>query len=226
MPYQTNLLGDFWTSYRQRRATGGRPLTSGEMRGLLSPLASAEASKAIAAGEREAAQRRFDMSYNLQKTAMDRQQSAATMSGLIQLPLSYGVAKQSGLIPQSFNLLKPSTWGGAANTGAAAAPAANAVTSTLPASAPAGIQQSVRLAGDIAGPATAGLNYAAGLGPGLLGAGAGFGVSKLLGANEDITQAVTGISGGAAAGFAIAGPVGAFFGGLIGAGLSFLDDIF
>jgi hypothetical protein len=238
MAYQTNLLGDFWTSYTQRRRTGGRPLTRREVGGLLDPLYASEAQKSIAAGARAEERRRFDLSYNLQKEAMDRQQRAATISGLTQLPLTYGVAKQAGVLPEGFELLKPSTWGGGgvgpANEAAKTALGGTGIANTggiagmfsTPASPFAGVGPLSEFAGVGTGAPPAAAGIGAAVGPGLLGGAAGYGLSKILGANEDISQGLTYGAAGVAAGAAIGGPVGAAIGGLIGLGVSFLDDIF
>ena len=232
MPYQSNYLGDFWNSYRQRRATGGRPLTSQEMRGLLDPMLAYSSRREENAADRAVRQDYLNRQMNLAETAQKRQQSAATVSGLLQLPLTYGVAKQSGLLPGGFSLTSPSTWGGAANPGAAAAAGGGGA---------ANIGGAFGTGGALAPPASpftgvgplaefGGGSAAAGVGsailPGVAGGAAGFGLSKVLGANEDISQGLTYGGAGAAAGFAIGGPVGAAVGGLIGAGISFLDDIF
>jgi hypothetical protein len=67
---------------------------------------------------------------------------------------------------------------------------------------------------------------AATAGAGLVGGGVGYGLSRLLGANEDISQGLTLGGAGVGIGLAVGGPVGAVVGGLIGAATSFLDDIF
>jgi len=49
MAYQSNLLGDFWRSYRQKRIGGGAP-SKREMGGLLGPMLQYDAQKAKEAG--------------------------------------------------------------------------------------------------------------------------------------------------------------------------------
>src|SRR4030065_175616 len=85
MVYQSNLLGDFWTSYRQRRATGGRPLTSGEMRGLLDPMMGLEFQRGEAAAERSRPQENFNRQMSLQEQAARNQNRAASIGGVAQL---------------------------------------------------------------------------------------------------------------------------------------------
>ncbi len=81
MVYQSNLLGDFWTSYRQRRATGGRPLTSSEMRGLLDPMMGLEFQRGEAAAERARQQGNFNRQMSLQEQAVKDQARAAKIGG-------------------------------------------------------------------------------------------------------------------------------------------------
>jgi len=108
--------------------------------------------------------------------------------------------------PSAPLLAGPTSFGGEA--------AADALATTVPATAP-----SATVGGLTAGPA------------GLVGGAAGYLGSKLLGANQDITQAATlggagaGIGAAIGAGTAAGGPVGAVIGGVIGVGASLVDDV-
>ena len=115
MAYQSNLLNDFWRSYRQKRIGTGQPLSQSEMGGLLGPMLEFDARKAQEIGQRQQRQAELDRQFSLQEQAQKDQRSAAIVGGvgqIAQLPMAYGAAKSTGMIPKSFELLKPGTWGG------------------------------------------------------------------------------------------------------------------
>ena len=114
--YQSGLLNDFYRRQGQRRAVTGLPASYQETRGLLDPMLAYDAQKAEEAGR--VAERKSEFNQRLK---MEKQgQTAAGIGQVAKLPLAYGAAKSAGIIPKSFELLKPSTWGGtpAASTGA------------------------------------------------------------------------------------------------------------
>lgn len=95
MAYQSNLLGDFWQSYRQKKL-GGAKFTRREAGNLLGPMLEYDARKAEEAGRREQQQNQFNASLSLQERARKDQQLAAAVSGVGQLatlPLGYKVGK-------------------------------------------------------------------------------------------------------------------------------------
>ncbi|MGW8178946.1 MAG: hypothetical protein ACWGQW_09315 [bacterium] len=219
--YQSDYIPNFWASYRQRRATGGRPLTSGETRGLLFPLAQAEASKAIAAGDRALQQYNINKRQQLVEQQINAQNRAAKVSGLTDIA-GLGLAYKLG--SERNQLFKGFLGGGAANaagTGTALG-SANTIGEAF-ASTPSPFQGIGPLSSFQN--ASAPLTPAATAGAGLLGAGAGAVTSNLLGANKDISQGLTLGGAGAGIGFAVGGPVGAAIGGGIGIGASLLDDV-
>lgn len=122
-------------------------------------------------------------------------------------------------------LATPTTFGGAAGGGggltggAAGAP----VLATQTTFAPSMLASEGATAAPVA---AAGPGLATTAGAGLVGAGLGYGTAKLLGANEDITQAMTWGGAGIGIGFMVAGPVGAVVGGVIGGIISLFDDLF
>jgi hypothetical protein len=224
MPYQSNLLGNLWTSYRQRRATGGRPLIAQEMRGLIDPLAAAESRKAIAAGERSRLQSNFNRQMELREKAYDDQARAAKVSGvtdLLGLGLQYDIGSRMVGGKGLGGLL------GAANPGATGGGGANflglggSVASTYtPASSVAGAGAEGFVPG-LTGTTSA-------LGPAALGVAGGLGGSALLqglGVGKDVAESASYTAAGALAGSAIAPGVGTLIGGGIGLGVSLLDDI-
>ena len=245
MAYQSNLLGDFWTSYRQRRATGGRPLTSGEMRGLLDPMMGLEFQRGEAAAERARQQENFNRQMSLQEQAVRNQNRAASIGGVAQLGGLLGqgylgykglqlagqqVASTSAFNQQLLGLLGGG--GGAANAGIAGTTgAANLAGGMLPGSMAPGVVGGMSpalaaegAAGAAAPSAAAGVAGAAL--PGIAGGVAGFGLSKLIGANEDISQGMTLAGAGAMAGFYVGWPIGAIVGGGLGVIASLFDDLF
>jgi len=162
------------------------------------------------------------------------------------------LAGQQAASQAAFNQQLLGLLGGGAGTGITSEGIANAASALSPASAysalgPANAAQAAPLleapttfgggaAADAltTGAATTAPETAATIGAGtagLLGAGAGLGVSKLLGANKDITEGLTLGGAGAGIGFAIGagsaagGPVGAVIGGVIGVGASLIDDV-
>ena len=225
MPYQSNLLGDFWTSYRQRKATGGRPFTPGEMRGLLDPLAAAEAQKAIAAGERQRQQQNFNRQMSLREQAYSDAARAAKVSGITDiasLGLSYDIGSKMTGGAGLKGLL------GAANPGATPGGGANFLstlggglgTSTY---TPASLAAGAGAEGFVPGvtgamPGLGAIGLAAG--GGLLGKG----LLQGLGINKDISESLSYTAAGAALGSVFPG-VGTAIGAGVGLGISLLDDI-
>ncbi len=152
-------------------------------------------------------------------------------------------APGAGLAPLSFadvpaltapGPLTGSLAGGAAGGGATAGLASGAAGGAPALASPAATAPTLATATAF-GDTTAGLTstaagtgsgLAATAGGGLVGGGLGYGLSKLLGANEDITQALTLGGAGIGIGWAVGGPVGAVVGGLIGGAVSLFDDIF
>jgi len=217
--------------------------------------------KAIAAGEREQQQLNFNRRTDLLEQAQRNAASAAKASGLIQTGGLLGsgylgyknlqLAGQQAAQQNAFNQQLLGVLGsGGGNVGVANAlpglgPASQYTTLGLanaPSVAPAletGLP-SLSAYGSAAAdaltttaPAVAPETAATiGAGPaGLIGAGAGYLGSKLLGANKDITQGLTlggagaGIGAAIGAGTAAGGPVGAVIGGVIGIGASLVDDV-
>jgi len=224
MAYQSNLLGNLWTGYRQRRATGGRTLTSAEMRGLLDPIASSEARKSIAAGDRAQRQANIDRRFGLMERAYDDRQSAAKVSGMTDIAgmgLAYKLGSQRNQIMSG--LL------GGANEGVKATAAANFV--------PGVAGQAYSAAGTpvLATEAFGGAAVEAG-GGGLLGAagtaapyaaGGWVGSQALqgMGVGKDVAESVSYTAAGALAGSVIPG-LGTAAGAAVGFGISLLDDVF
>ena len=230
-----NLLDDFYRRANQRRLATGFGLTQQESGG------------AIDAGlglQRDLANR--SMQYDLQnRDLMLREQAqrdtanAQRMGGYAQLamlPLAYGAAKHTGLIPPGFQLTSPSTWGGGTAQG-----------SLLGGAGGAGGMEATQLAG----PAGTGLAEGAGQAgvmsstPGLLGVAGGTAFPSLLGAvggglvgrglsgplgtHKKSTGAVGSIVGGAAAGAYVgsgAGPWGTAIGGIIGGLVGGISSLF
>jgi hypothetical protein len=97
MAYQSNLLGDFWRSYRQKRIGTGQPLSKNEMGGLLGPMLEYDARKASEAGERARVQGNSDRDFALREKTQKDQSTASMVSGvgqLAQLPMAYESAKK------------------------------------------------------------------------------------------------------------------------------------
>lgn len=119
--------------------------------------------------------------------------------------------------------------GGGVFTGGAAAGgklAAAGVAPVLEAPTTFGSAAVLETAGAAPAAAAAGPSLTGALLPGALGGALGYGASRLLHANKDITQGLSYAGAGAGIGMAVGGPVGALIGGAIGAVVSFLDDIF
>ena len=234
MPYQSNLIPDFWTSYRQRRATGGRPLTSREMRGFLDPLLGYASQREESAADRAQRQANVSRAMDMQQQQINDANQAAQVSGaadILGLGLAYKLGSQrnsllGGLLGRGAAGAGASApiaggagnIGGAFATGGALAPTASPFTGVGPLASFAG--SGTETAGSLAGG-----GLASSAGTGILGAGLGYGASKLLGANQDISQALSLGGAGAGIGFAVGGPVGAAVGGAIGVGASLLDDV-
>ena len=207
-------------------------MTPGETRGLLSPLAEAESTKAIAAADRELRQKNINRQLDFQQQALNNQQRAATISGLLQLPLSYGIARQTGLLPNLFGaanaqgggLLGGSTnLGGSFATGGALAPQASPFTGVGPLSSFEGVGTGLTqglTTGTALGTAGAGLLGGNVLGPTL---------NKILPGGGQFGEAVGSGAGGALAGAAagsILPGVGTLVGSAIGGLVGFVGGLF
>jgi hypothetical protein len=99
MAYESNLMGDFWRGYRQRRLATGQSLSQNEMSGLLSPTLDMNRKMEDDAARREQQQSQFNQQMNLQKDAAANQRMAGMVGGvgqLAQLPLAYGAGKSLG----------------------------------------------------------------------------------------------------------------------------------
>jgi len=99
MAIQSNLLGNFFRGYGQRRAATGTPLAPNEMRGLLNPMLDAQ----LQQQQMLDAQNLRQQALNQQQSQFNSQQSLAkqgmTMGGVgqaLQLPIAYGAAKSMG----------------------------------------------------------------------------------------------------------------------------------
>lgn len=227
MAYQSGLLSDFWTGYEQRKATGGRPLTRREFQNLLGPIMDYNLRREELAQDRARQQSNWEREFGLREQAQKAQERASAISGAVQLPLAYGVAKQTGLLPQGFNLLNPMSWGGAANAQVAGTtanmfnPLATIGEGTLPGSPALGQVGPMSVAG--AAPATTSLLGT--VGPPALGFGVGSLASEFLGANKEISRTMKGAGIGAGIGSVVPG-VGTLLGGAIGGAVGFISSLF
>ena len=226
------------------------------MAGISEPLLAHDYQLSLAAEERSRQQENFNRQIQLQERAQRDAASTARVAGVADIGMgganlyfankylnmlgggktgpaglatmpsaatNYAVPALTPPGPLSGSLVAGGAAGGGAGVtgGGAAAPILSTQTS-FPVSAEfAGLGESTAAS---AGATGAGLASAAGWG--LAGGVGGFGLSKLLGANEDISQALTFGGAGVAAGFMVGGPVGAVVGGLIGSAISLFDDLF
>lgn len=227
MAYQTNLLGDFWRGYRQRRIGSGMPLSQNEIGGLLGPMLANDAAKARQQGLLDEQRRRFD----LQRKDQEMAGKVAGVGQLAQLPIAYGAAKSMGWI------------GGAGTAQGAVAPAAASPLGAqgLASAAYPGIAGGTAAPGAVGGMSAVGGAESAGLlstaaplaaagGAGLLG-GALLGptLDKILPGGGKTGKAVGGAAGGALAGAAagsIVPGVGTVVGGLIGGAIGAISSLF
>ena len=216
--YQSGLLSNLWTGYRQRRATGGRPLVASEMRGLMDPIMAAESRKAIAAGDRSQRQANIDRRFGFMERAYDDQASAAKVSGLTDIA-GMGLAYQLG---SQRNKILGGLLGGAANPGAVAGGAAGGVAGTFSTAAspftgvgPLQAFQNPATSAAWGGPAAAAV----------VGGELGNQALQKTVFNEDISQSLSYTAAGALAGSVIPG-LGTVAGAAVGFGVSLLDDFF
>ncbi len=227
MAYQSNLLGDFWRGYRQRRIGSGMPLSQNEIGGLLGPMLANDARKAREQGLLDEQRRRFDLQREDQQMAG----KVAGVGQLAQLPIAYGAAKSMGWLG-----------GGAATAQGAVAPAAASTLGAqgLASAAYPGIAGGTAAPGAVGGMSAVGAGspgllataapFAAAGGAGLLG-GALLGptLDKILPGGGKTGKAVGGAAGGAIAGAAagsIVPGVGTVVGGLIGGAIGAISSLF
>jgi hypothetical protein len=212
MAYQSNLLGNLWTSYRQRRAT---------------PIAASEAQKSIAAGERAMRQRNIDRQFGMQERAYSDAASAAKMSGITDIAgmgLAYSLGSQRNkLLGGLLGAANPTSIppGGMANLGGNTVPFLEKAKGFLGIGGEAGIGGTEEF---IPGVTEGGFGA---LGTAGLAAGGGLLGSKTLqklGVNKDISESLSYTAAGALAGSVIPG-VGTLAGAAAGLGVSLLDDI-
>jgi hypothetical protein len=99
MAYQSNLMGDFWRGYKQKRIGTGMPLSQNEMTGLMSPMLAYDAQRADAASLREQQASEFNRKMNLAEQAQKDQANANMVGGVTQmamLPMAYQSGKSMG----------------------------------------------------------------------------------------------------------------------------------
>lgn len=207
MAYQSNLMGDFWRNYRQRRVGAGNALSQNEIGGLLTPMLDNNARMAQEAGQRDLQRSQFDRQMSLQERAQKSQNTAAIVGGvgqLAQLPMAYSSAKNLGW----FGSKPPAPVSPTAPNLMAANPTATTAQGTV---APA-------VAGTTAQAATVGGTEAASLAAydAAMAEGAAAGVGSTAGTTAGLLSTTGTVSGPAGA----AGTVGAYLGGALGRGVA------
>lgn len=238
------LSKKFLPNLRQYEATTGRQISDKAMQNYLYAALQTEA-------DRKDRERQFGLQergLNIQEKAYKDQASAATMKGItdiaglpVQGYLGYKALQSAGVFGKTAPAVTTAATTGTAQGllagGTAPITAQGAVGLSVPeisAGLGYGAAETPGLAATFAGGETAGSGLlGAGalpaLGVGLLSGGAGYGLSKLLHANKDITKGITGTAAGIGAGAmlgaeigSIGGPLGALIGGAIG----FISSLF
>lgn len=143
MAYQSNLMGDFWRGYKQKRIGTGMPLSQNEMTGLMSPMLQYDAQKADAYNLREQQASEFNRRMSLAEQAQKDQANANKISGVTQL----------AMLPMAYQSAKGLGWVGGGTAPAPAAQAPNLLSSGVPTTnvAPYSAQGSVGAAGTAGG---------------------------------------------------------------------------
>lgn len=90
MAYGTSAYSNLWDVYRQKRAGSGRALSPQEMSGIVAPMLDNQARIAMASGEREAEQSRYETELAMRRDAVAKQDRAARMSGIGQMAQTAG----------------------------------------------------------------------------------------------------------------------------------------
>ena len=154
MAYQSNLLGDFWQGYRQRRIGTGLPLSQNEMGGLLNPILDTNARMADDAARREQQQSQLNQQMNLRKDEVANQRVTGMVGGVTQaamLPLAYGAGKSMGWWGGNTAPVAPTTApGGLLGGQSLVSPAAAATTTAQGGLAPTPAMDTLATAGNIA----------------------------------------------------------------------------
>jgi hypothetical protein len=238
-PGYSGLLQNVYPQLNQWSVARGRRPSQQMVRGLLG--ADAFKAKQLAMQEYATNQRIGieQQRTNILQDQADAQKTAGMVGGvgqLAMLPLAYGAAKSSGMLPQGFQLTSPSTWGGGggANTAQGLVGAGGATGGATTQLAPSAFQGAGTGMAEGAGftlgsEAGGGLlstaaPYAGVAGAGLLGGSMlGPTLDKILPGGGKTGKVVGGAAGGALAGAAIGsvlpGPgtlVGGAIGGIIG----------
>jgi hypothetical protein len=200
MAYQSNLMGDFWRGYKQKRIGTGMPLSQNEMTGLMSPMLNYDAQRADAYNLREQQASEFNRRMSLAEQAQKDQANANKVSGATQLamlPMAYQSAKGLGWV------------GGGTAPAAASAPTVAPNLMSAPTVGAATAQGAVGATGTVGGAQQlAGAAY-----PGIAGGTAtpaAVGEMSAVGAGEAAGTGLLGIAG------TVAGPAA------LGAGLGML----
>lgn len=223
-----SLVGDFWSSYGQRKATTGRGLTSSEMMGLTRGMYDAWYDKQTRMNQVAEQRRQFEKQMDMRRAEQQAQERGATAQGVVNLAGAYGQYKVGMAQAQALA-------GGAGGQGVGLA-GGGGIMMPGPAGAAPGTAASLPMAGNLptTGAPTTGLGAgmfqqaATYAGPALAGLGAGSLVSQgLLGKESEVVQAGGGVAAGALAGFVSSGfnPIGALVGGALGGLSSLADDV-